>query len=253
MAMRLKGKVAIVTGGSRGIGRAACLGLAGEGARVVVNYVSRADKAAEVVRRIAAAGGEAFAFQADVSNAADVERMTEAACHAFGGVDILVNNAGADPRSPWDQITEDEWDRLMAVNLKSQFLCARSVVPCMKKRGKGKIINVTSIMFFVGATGLLHYTATKGGIIGLTRALARELGPDNINVNAIAPGAIQTESELEEYPDQAALAAMLAEKQCLPRRITPEDMVGTFVFLASDDSDPITGQTLLVDAGWALH
>jgi len=246
-------RVAIVTGGSRGIGRAACLGLAAEGARVVVNYLSRADKAAEVVQLIAAAGGEAFAFQADVSSAADVQRMTEAACEAFGGIDILINNAGMDPRRPWDQITEDEWDRLMAVNLKSQFLCARTVVPYMKERGKGKIINLTSIVYFVGFTDLLHYSATKGGVIGLTRALARELGRDHINVNAIAPGAIQTEAEMEEFPDQEAMAAMLAEKQCLPRRITPEDLIGTFVFLASDDSDPITGQTIMVDGGWVLR
>jgi 3-oxoacyl-[acyl-carrier protein] reductase len=141
----------------------------------------------------------------------------------------------------------------MAVNLKSQFLCARAVAPYMKRRGKGKIINLTSIVYFLGFTELLHYSATKGGIIGLTRALARELGRDHINVNAIAPGAIQTEAELEEVPDQEAMAAMLAEKQCLPGRIKPNDLIGIFVFLASDDSDPITGQTIVVDGGWVLR
>ena len=251
--MRLKDRVAIVTGGSRGIGRAACLGLAREGARVLVNYLTRADKAEEVVQLIAEVGGQAIAFRADVSNAGEVQQMTDAALESFGGIDILINNAGVDPRRHWDDITETDWDRLMAVNLKSQFLCARSVVPHMKARGKGKIINLTSVVYYLGFRDLLHYSASKGGIIGLTHALARELGPDNINVNAIAPGAIQTESEVEEYPDQEAMAVLMAEKQCLPRRITPEDLVGTFVFLASDESDPITGQTIVVDGGWVLR
>ena len=251
--MRLKDRVAIVTGGSRGIGRAASMGLAREGARVLVNYLNRADKAEEVVRLITEGGGQAIAFRADVSNAREVEQMTDAALESFGGIDILVNNAGADPRRGWLDISEAEWDWLMAVNLKSQFLCARAVVPHMKARGKGKIINLTSIVYYLGFRDLLHYSATKGGVIGLTHALARELGPDGINVNAIAPGAIQTEAELEDQPDQQALAVLLAEKQCLPRRITPEDLVGTFVFLASDDSDPITGQTIVVDGGWVLR
>jgi 3-oxoacyl-[acyl-carrier protein] reductase len=123
----------------------------------------------------------------------------------------------------------------------------------MKARGKGKIINVSSVVHFLGFQDLIHYSASKGGVIGFTRALAREVGKHHINVNCIAPGAVRTEKELEDFPDQEALAAFLAEKQCIPNRILPEDMIGTFVFLASEDSDPITGQTILVDGGWALN
>jgi 3-oxoacyl-[acyl-carrier protein] reductase len=251
--MKLRDKVAIVTGGSRGIGRAACVGLAQAGARVVVNYCSRPDKAQEVVELISERGGEAIGYRADVSKSGQVNEMVTATVDHFGGVDILVNNAGIDPRQTWHEMTEEDWDHLLGVNLKGQFLCAKAVYPHMRARGKGKIINVTSVAYFLGFRDLLHYSASKGGIIGLTRALARELGSSNINVNAVAPGAIQTESELEEYPDQEAMARTMAGRQCLPQRIRPEDLVGTFVFLASDDSDPITGQTIVVDGGWALH
>ena len=175
--------------------------------------------------------------------------MVSTSVNQYNGIDILVNNAGVDSRQNWDQVTSQQWDQILEINLKSQFLCAQAVFPYMKARGKGKVINVASVVHFLGFHDLIHYSASKGGVIGFTRALAREVGKYHINVNCIAPGAIRTEKELEDFPDQVALAKILAEKQCIPDRIMPEDLVGTFVFLASTDSDPITGQTILVDGG----
>jgi 3-oxoacyl-[acyl-carrier protein] reductase len=250
--MRLKDKVAIVTGGARGIGKAVCLGFAREGAKVVIADLLNED-GKETERLIKRSSGEAIFCRCDVSKEDQVSKMVLTAANHFGGIDILVNNAGIDPRQDWSEISEVQWDRLFDVNLKSQFICAKTVFPYMKGRGKGKIINVSSVVFFLGFQDLLHYSASKGGVIGFTRALAREVGKNHINVNAIAPGAVQTERELEEFPDQEELAAVLAEKQCIPNRIKPDDLAGTFIFLASDESDPITGQTILVDGGWALN
>jgi len=250
--MRLKDKVAIVTGGARGIGKAVCLGFAREGAKVVIADLSE-EGGKETERSIKSSGGEVLFCMCDVSKEDQVYKMVMAAVNRFGGIDVLVNNVGIDPRQKWFEMSEDQWDRLLDVNLKSQFLCAKAVYPYMNARGKGKIINVSSVAFFLGFEDLLHYSASKGGIIGFTRALAREVGKNHINVNAIAPGAIQTEMELEHFPNQEELAAFLMEKQCIPDRIKPEDLAGTFIFLASDESDPITGQTILVDGGWALN
>ena len=250
--MRLFNKVSIVTGGASGIGRAVCLGFAREGAKVIIADVQR-EGGEKTAHKIKSSGGDSLFYPCDVTREGEISQMVNEAVDHFGGIDILINNAGIDPRQAWDEISEADWDHILNTNLKSQFLCAKSVVPYMKTRGRGKIINVSSIVYFIGFQSLLHYSASKGGIIGFTRALARELGEWSINVNAIAPGAIQTETELEEFPDQESLAAVLAEKQCLPGRIKPKDLVGTFLFLASADSDPITGQTILVDGGWAMH
>jgi 3-oxoacyl-[acyl-carrier protein] reductase len=250
--MRLADQVAIVTGGARGIGRAVCLGYARAGAKVVI-----ADILIEAGRKIEefinASGGESLFCECDVSNEAQVNHLIETSVNRFSGIDILVNNAGVDPRQFWHEVTGEQWDLVLDINLKSQFLCAQAVFPHMKSKGKGKIINVASVVHFLGFQDLIHYSASKGGVIGFTRALAREVGKHHINVNCIAPGAVKTEKEIEEFPDQEALAAILAEKQCIPDRIMPEDLIGTFIFLASTDSDPITGQTILVDGGWALN
>lgn len=251
---RLEGRVALVTGASRGIGRAIAIGLAREGARVAVNYATRADAAAAVVREIEAAGGEAIAIGADVSDAAAVDRMVAQVAERFGGLGILVNNAAlTEVHRPWTEISEADWDATQDVNLKGTFLCFRAAYPHLRSSGHGRVINISSVTFWVGHKRLAHYVASKGGMIGFTRAIAREVGPEGVTVNAITPGAIQTEAELAMFPDQAVVAAEMARLQSIPRRGLPEDVAGGVVFLASDDASFITGQTLNIDGGWALH
>lgn len=254
--MKLKDKVALVTGSSQSIGRVVALRYAREGAKVVVNYLSHPGLADQVVKEIEAAGGEAIALKADVSSEAEVNEMVKQAVKRFGTIDILVNNAGMDPRRPWNEITVDEWDRVMAVNVRSQFICAKAVFPFMKKKNYGKIINVSSVTFHLGRKGYVHYVASKGAIIGFTRALAREVGADRITVNCITPGAVKTETELEKVGSaeaQEAVSAYLLDVQAIPARMEAADIEGAFVFLASADSDFITGQTLNADAGWAMY
>jgi 3-oxoacyl-[acyl-carrier protein] reductase len=251
--MRLDGRVALVTGAGRGIGRAISLGLAREGARVVVNDVVE-ERARATADAIHTAGGQALAVQADVSRAAEVDRLVAAAVARFEALDIVVNNAGlVDVHKPWQQISEEEWDRVLAVNLKSCFLTLRAAYPHLKASGRGRIVSISSVTFWLGHPNLLHYVASKAGVIGFTRTLARELGPEGITVNAVTPGAIRTEAELEVFPEQEALAERMFQVQSLKRRGLPDDLVGVVVFLASDDSSFITGQTINVDGGWAMH
>ncbi|SFB39160.1 3-oxoacyl-[acyl-carrier-protein] reductase [Cohnella sp. OV330] len=254
--MRLANKVALVTGGSTGIGEAVCLAFGAEGARVAVNYPSDAARAEDVAGRIRAAGGEAMAVQADVSNSDQVEAMFREIGETWGGADIVVNNAGIYPRRAWHEISEAEWDRVLAVNLKSCFLTSKAAFPHMRSRGYGKIINVASVAFLRGQGGFAHYVASKGGVIGFTRALSREVGQFGIAVNAVSPGAVMTEQELADLPDpvaQESLRAYLDREQAIPGRLLPRDVAGCFLFLASGDSDHMTGQTLNVDGGWAMH
>jgi len=252
--MRLKDRVAIVTGAARGIGNAVVRGLAHEGAKVILSYYEHADVAEATIREIEAGGGEAAAIYTDVTDSAQVERMVQSTVEHFGRVDILVNNAGIYPRKTWHEITEAEWDAVLNVNLKGCFLCAKAVYPFMKRQGYGRIINVSSVTFWGGAEGLAHYVAAKGGIIGFTRTIARESSQDGITINAITPGAIQTETELEMFPDrQEEFAQTFAAMQSIPRRLVSKDMVGICVFLASEDSAAITGQTINVDGGWMMH
>lgn len=253
--MKLRNKVALVTGGATGIGKAVCLAYAAEGAKVVVNYWNTPEEAEQVRAAIVESGGEAIVQQADVSNAAEVERMIQAIGEIWGGVDIVVNNAGIYPNKTWYEITEEEWDRVMNVNLKSCFLISKAVFPHMRERKYGKIINVSSVTFLRGQKGFVHYVASKGGIVGFSRAMAREVGEHGITVNAISPGAVKTEQEMLTYDEEhlAESAAYLAKEQCFTRRQLPLDMVGGFVFLASPDSDFITGQLLNIDGGWVMH
>lgn len=252
--MKLTGKVALVTGASWGIGAAVCRGLAREGAAVAVNHLPTermSDLAEEVAADIRRAGGTAIAMPADVSDRNQVESMVESIGAQLGGVDVLVNNAAAQDRLPWTQITEEQWNHVLAVNLTGPLLCAQAVFPHMRARGYGKIIMVTSVTVELGHTPLLHYVTSKAGLIGFTRALAREAGPEGIRVNAVMPGAIRTEQEIEAFPDQEGeLRALLAERQCLPQRGVAEDLVGAFVYLAGPESDFVTGQVLTVDGGW---
>jgi NAD(P)-dependent dehydrogenase (short-subunit alcohol dehydrogenase family) len=251
--MRLKGKVAIVTGGARGLGKAYALGLSQEGARIVVTDIL---DAAKVQHEIKEKGGEAIALYADVSEEESVNEIAKKAIERFGKIDILVNNAGIFAnvnKRPFHEISLQEWDKIVKVNLTGTFLCCKAVYPQMKKQGKGKIINVSSSTFFFGVPNLVHYVTSKGAIVAFTRALARELGNDGICVNAIAPGFTVSEA-IKGNPTFPELSHQVAvNSRCFKRDEQPVDLLGTIVFLASDESDFITGQTIVVDGGGVFH
>jgi 3-oxoacyl-[acyl-carrier protein] reductase len=252
--MDLSGKVAIVTGGGRELGKAAATGLAKAGANVVIAEIE--DFGADTAEEISKLGPNCVFIKTDVSNKESVDRMVSKTVEVFGRVDILVNNAAIYPYRPWDQITEEEWDKVFAVNIKGQFLCAQAAASHMKMTGKGKIINLASITFFLGFANFLHYASTKGAVVGFTRTLARELGPDNINVNAISPGAFPTRAEMVTFSspgEQEAYNKSVLETQCIKRRGQPEDIGNLVCFLASAESDFITGQTIEIDGGWIMH
>lgn len=250
--MRLKDKVAIVTGAAKGLGRAFALKLAEEGARVMTVTRRDMDNLHETVRQIQSLGGRASFFQADIAREEQTLQMANATIKEFGKIDILVNNAAVYDgikRKPFYEITLEEWDLVMNVNMKGAFLTTRAVFPYMKAQHYGKIINLASEVFFTGSHGFAHYVASKGGIIGLTRALAVELGPYNICINCVAPGFTDTEAsrgltDVTQYD---------TSKTPLRRLERPEDLTGAVVFLAASESDFITGQTLLVDGGRAMH
>ena len=251
MAGPLDGRVAVVTGGGGGLAEGICARLAGDGAAVACADVSL-EKAEGVAGAVAEAGGRSLAVEVDVSDRGSVGAMVDRVVGEFGGLDVLVNNAAIYPLRPWTEIEEEEWDRVMAVNLKGYFLCARAAYPHIKERGRGRIINVASITFFIGWSGFLDYVSSKGAIVGFTRTLAREVGPDGITVNAISPGAFPTDAE-RVHPDQEALNRRILEQQSLQRRGSPEDVGNLVSFLASDSSSFITGQTIGIDGGWAMH
>ncbi len=253
---RLDQRVAIVTGGGHGIGRAFCLGLAREGAHIVVAEID--EKAGRAVAdEINGQGGQALALHTDVTQEESVTRMARSTLARFGAIHVLINNAAfflrpdPIPRRTFDQIPVAEWDRMMAVNLKGVFLCCRAVVPSMKANRTGKIINISSSTFFIGREGFAHYVTSKAGIIGFTRALARELGEFGITLNAVAPGLTMSEDEVTETG--RARHEEVARDRCLKRIEKPEDLVGTILFLSSSDSDFVTGQTILVDGGVSFH
>jgi NAD(P)-dependent dehydrogenase (short-subunit alcohol dehydrogenase family) len=252
---RLQDRVIIVTGGAHGIGRAYCEGLAREGARVVVADLDP-EGAEAVVKALGSAGKDALAVLADVSQPEATERMAAATVERFGRIDGLINNAAlfqrpAMSRVPFDQIPVEEWDRLMAVNLRGVFLCCRAVAPYMKRQGQGKIVNISSGTVFHGSPMAAHYVASKAGVVGFTRSLARELGEYNINVNAIAPGLTISMEEVSDA--RMARNQQRVQARALKRTEVPQDLVGTVVFLCSSESDFMTGQTLVVDGGAQMH
>jgi NAD(P)-dependent dehydrogenase (short-subunit alcohol dehydrogenase family) len=248
--MRLKDKVAIVTGAAQGIGAAYARGLAREGAAVaVVDILDPNPVAKEIVN----ADGKALALKIDVSDEKQTQEMARKVLDAYGRIDILINNAaiyGTIVRKPFEQITVEEWDKLYAVNVRGIFLCVKAVAPSMKAQQSGKIINASSSTFFKGNEDFLHYVSSKGAVVAMTRSLARELGEYNINVNAIAPGQTLSEANLKrgDKVDSNSLRIRLLKK-----RLYPEDLVGTIIYLSSGDSDMMTGQVLLVDGGTAFH
>ena len=247
----LEGRVALVTGAGGGLGTGICSALASAGAAVAAVDVAW-EKAKLVADNLSRTGARCVALEADVSDRSSVQETADRVDDELGGVDILINNAAIYPRRAWTEIEEQVWDRVMAVNLKGYFLCARAVYPHMKSKGRGNIVNVASITFFIGWTLLMDYVASKGGIVGFTRALAREVGPDNINVNAIAPGAFPTDAE-KIHPDQEGYNRWVLEQQSIKRRGTPEDIGNLVTFLSSDASSFITGQTISIDGGWMMR
>jgi len=252
---RLQDRVIIVTGGAHGIGRAYCEGLAREGAKVVVADLDGASGDA-LARALSKDGYDALAVRTDVAEPADAEQMARATLDRFGRIDGLINNAAifqrpAMSRVPFEKIPVDEWDRLMAVNLRGIFLCCRAVVPAMKGRRYGKIVNISSGTVFFGAPNAAHYVTSKAGVIGLTRSLARELGEFHITVNAIAPGLIISMDEAD--PARDAQNQQRLQARAIKRTELPQDVVGAAVFLCTAESDFITGQTLVVDGGAQMH
>jgi 3-oxoacyl-[acyl-carrier protein] reductase len=247
--MRLRDKVAIVTGASRGIGRATAIALAAEGARVVVNYYNRADAAEQVVSEIAAAGGHATARQADVGDFAQAEALVKSTVEAHGDLHILVNNAGITRDGLILTMSEADWDDVLRTNLKSTFACSKAAVRHMLRRRYGRIVNITSVAGQIGNPGQTNYSASKAGQIGFTRSLAREVASRNITVNAVAAGFIETEiwSGVPAEAQQALLGMIP-----LGRKGTVEDIARAVVFLASDDAAYITGHVLSVDGGMAM-
>jgi NAD(P)-dependent dehydrogenase (short-subunit alcohol dehydrogenase family) len=247
----LEGRVAIVTGAGGGLGGGICSALTLAGAVVVAVDVER-NKTEQVAESVSRDGARCVAFEADISDRSSVEKMAKRVAGEFGGVDILVNNAAIYPRRPWTEITEEEWDAVLAVNLKGYFLCARAAYPHMRGRGQGRVINVASITFFIGFANLLDYVSSKGGVVGFTRTLAREVGPEGITVNAISPGAFPTDAE-KIHPDPEGYNRWVLDQQSIKRRGTPEDIGNLVAFLASDAASFITGQTVEIDGGWLMH
>ena len=243
---RLEGQVAIVTGAGQVIGRAIALGMAREGARVVIADLA-GENALEVEKELARAGMKAIAVRADVSREESVEAMARRCVDEFGTVDILVNNAGIYRMSPVEEMAEEEWDRVMATNLLGAFLCARAVVPALIEKRRGRIISVSSAIALKGAKNAAHYAASKAGIIGLTKALALELAPYGITANAICPGLTDTAFPRRYRTDAEIYAA--AERIPLGRIGKTEDVVGPAIFLAGDAGRFVTGQAIVVNGG----
>lgn len=249
VGQRLTDRVIIVTGAAQGIGKVYARALAAEGAKLVLCDVT--DPSA-VAAEIELAGGAVVSRAADVTSPQAVADLVADGCARFGVIDCLVNNAGlftSLQRRPFYDIPSEEWDRVMAVNTRGPFECAKAVAPIMRKRKYGKIINIASGTVFKGSTGMMHYVASKGAVVAMTRVMARELGDDNICVNAIAPGFTEGETETEHSKRSAPTVA----SRCFKRAQTPDDIVGTLVFLCSSESDFVTGQTLVVDGGSVLH
>jgi 3-oxoacyl-[acyl-carrier protein] reductase len=246
----LSGKAALVTGGSRGIGRAISLALAAQGASVAVNYASNAAAAAEAVQQIESCGGKAVAVQGDVAQAADAKRLVDETIAAFGALHILVNNAGLTQDELLLRMSEEQWDRVLDVDLRGAFLCTKAALRPMIRQRWGRIINIASVAGLVGNAGQANYAAAKAGLIGFTKSVAKEVASRNVTANAIAPGLVRTEmtAGLTEAQQQAVVGLVP-----LGRWATPEEIAPAAVFLASEESGYVTGSVLAVDGGLVMH
>ena len=249
---RLEERVAIITGGSQGIGAAYARGFSQEGARVVIADIA---PATELINQIEEIGGSAVFIETDVTDEISVNAMVSETAKTCGRIDVLVNNAALwvqIPAKPILQIDKSEWDRVLDVNINGMFLCTKAVVPQMRQQGYGKIINISSGRALKGHTNLLHYDTSKGAVISFTRSIARELGDDGIRANTIAPGGIMTDAVLAQETVRAHIAKGTGTR-AIKREQIPEDVVGACIFLASAESDFITGQVLTVDGGSAMN
>ena len=249
--MRLKGKVALVTGSSRGVGRAVALAYGKEGAKVVVNYASSEDAAQEVVQEIISTGSQAIAVKADVAQRSDVEHLVSTAVETFERLDILVNNAGFTRPAMLLKMTEEQWDAVVDLHLKGAFLCSQAAGRQMKEQNSGKIINVTSVAGLVGTVGQINYSAAKGGVLSMTKSTARELARYNVCANVISLGIVATDMT-EKIRSDEKLKEIYMNRILLKRFAEPDDISPAFVFLAADESNYITGQLLCVDGGYGM-
>ena len=249
--MDLTGKTALVTGSSRGVGRAVALGFAEHGANIVVNYTSNESAAAEVVSVIESKGCSAVAVKADVADKAHVEALVEAAVQNFGSIDMLVNNAGFTRPAMMVKMSEEQWDQVVDIHLKGAFLCSQAAGRHMKEQKSGKIINVTSVAGLVGTVGQINYSAAKGGIISMTKSIAREMARYTVCANVISLGIVATDMT-EKIRTDEKLKDIYMNRILLKRFAEPDDISPAFVFLASDDSNYITGQLLCVDGGYGM-
>lgn len=246
---RLKDRVAVVSGAATGLGKAAAARLAAEGAKVEILDIK---DAAETVAEIRAAGGEAHASICDVTNEAQIAEAVKGIEARHGRVDILVNNAGIlSGRKPWHELSYDEVNRFVQVNYIGYFLVSKAIYPLLKKSQYGRVINVASRTYFLANPGQMAYVAAKGAVMGFTRVLAKELGDDNITVNAVAPGMIATEGTMAHSNEEAFNRVMM--NQAIKKRGRPEHLAALIAFLASDDAEMITGQMILCDGGGYLH
>lgn len=249
--MDLNGKTAVVTGSSRGVGRAVALAYGKAGAKVVVNYTSSEGPAKEVVREIEEGGSKAIAVKADVSVAKEAQELVSAGYEQFGSVDILVNNAGVSWPALLLKMTEEQWDRVVDIHLKGAFLCTQAAGKFMKEQNKGKVINVSSVAGLVGTVGQINYSAAKGGLLSFTKSVARELARYNVCANVISLGIVATEMT-EKIRSDEKLRDIYMNRILLKRFAEASDIAPAFVFLGSDDSDYITGQLLCVDGGYGM-
>lgn len=249
--MMLKDKVAIVTGSSRGVGKAIAEAYGKAGADVVVNYSSSEKAAQDVVKTIQDSGSKAIAVKADVAKKEDVKRLVQAAIDEFGRIDIIVNNAGFTRPAMMLKMEEDQWDQVVDIHLKGAFLCSQAAALHMKEQKSGKIINVTSVAGLVGTVGQINYSAAKGGVLSMTKSIARELARYNVCANVISLGIVATDMT-ETIRSDEKLKDIYMNRVLLKRFAEPDDISPAFVFLASDESNYITGQLLCVDGGYGM-